>query len=201
MSDRTLGRLTARTVHLCVDMQRLFSSAGPWATPWMDRVLPLVAAIAARHPDRTVFTRFIPPQRPEEMPGMWRRYYERWREVTRERLDPAMLELMPALAALAPPAEIVDKRWYSAFAVPALVELLQRRDADGLILTGTETDVCVLATALGAVDHGYRVAIVEDAVCSSSDACHDALLTVYRQRFTEQIDILRTEDVLRRWEK
>ena len=200
MSDRTLGRLTARTVHLCVAMQLLFSSAGPWPTPWMDRVLPLAAAIAAHHPERTVFTRFIPPQRPEEMPGMWRRYYERWRDVTRERLDPALLELMPALAALVPPAEVVDKRWYSAFAVPALVELLQRRDADGLILTGTETDVCVLATALGAVDHGYRVAIVEDAVCSSSDACHDALLTVYRERFTEQIDILRTEDVLRRWE-
>jgi hypothetical protein len=28
--------LTPRTVHLCIDMQRIFSSDGPWATPWME---------------------------------------------------------------------------------------------------------------------------------------------------------------------
>ena len=37
--------LTRHTVHLCVDMQRLFSTEGPWPTPWMDRVLPVVTAI------------------------------------------------------------------------------------------------------------------------------------------------------------
>jgi nicotinamidase-related amidase len=44
----------------------------------MDRVLPVAAALANRHPERTVFTRFIPPERPDQMPGMWRRYYTRW---------------------------------------------------------------------------------------------------------------------------
>src|SRR3954451_22561624 len=39
-----------------------------------------------------VFTRFITPAKPEDMPGMWRRYYQRWRETTRERIDPAFLE-------------------------------------------------------------------------------------------------------------
>ena len=37
--------LTPRTVHLCVDMQRIFSAEGVWATPWMDRVLPVVAKV------------------------------------------------------------------------------------------------------------------------------------------------------------
>ena len=35
--------ITEKTVHLCIDMQRLFSDEGPWATPWMTRVLPVVA--------------------------------------------------------------------------------------------------------------------------------------------------------------
>jgi nicotinamidase-related amidase len=48
-----------------------------------------------------------------------------------------------------------------------------RRHTDMLILTGAETDVCVLSTALGAIDHGYRVIITEDGVCSSSDQGHD----------------------------
>ena len=63
----------------------------------MDRVLPVAAALANRHPERTVFTRFIPPERPGQMPGMWRRYYTRWRVATRECLDLRLLELMPPL--------------------------------------------------------------------------------------------------------
>jgi len=43
--------LTPRTVHLCVDMQRLFSRDGPWPTPWMDRVLPVVIDLAS-HPTK-----------------------------------------------------------------------------------------------------------------------------------------------------
>ena len=53
--------LTPRTVHLCIDMQRNFSPEGPRATPWMERVLPVVTEMAARFPGRTVFTRFFPP--------------------------------------------------------------------------------------------------------------------------------------------
>jgi hypothetical protein len=51
-------------------------------------MLPVVAGLASRHPERTVFTRFLPPQRPEQMPGKWQRYYRRWRSATRECLNP-----------------------------------------------------------------------------------------------------------------
>ena len=135
---------------MCVDMQRIFSAEGPWPTPWMDRVLPVAAALANRHPGRTVFTRFIPPERPDQMPGMWRRYYTRWRVATRERLDLRLLELMPTLAALCPPATVIDKTRYSALAEPKLAEHLRQREADALIVSGSETDVRVLATVLDA---------------------------------------------------
>jgi nicotinamidase-related amidase len=109
MGDQLLPLpLIERTVYLCVDMQRKFSAEGPWPTPWMDRVLPVVAALANRHPERTVFTRFIPPERPDQMPGMWRRYYRRWRVATRERLDLRLLEASAASGA-SPPATVIDK--------------------------------------------------------------------------------------------
>src|SRR5690349_6942926 len=107
--------LTSQTVHLCVDMQRLFSAEGPWPTPWMERVLPVIAELAERFPQRTVFTRFIPPGKADDMPGMWRQYYRRWSEATRERFDPALLELLPPLACFCPPATVIDKSRYSAF--------------------------------------------------------------------------------------
>ena len=190
---------TKRSVHLCVDMQRLFSSEGPWATPWMERVLPVIAALAERFPERTVFTRFIPPQRPADMPGMWRPYYEKWRETTREHLDARLLELMPPLARLVPPATVIDKTRYSAFTEPYLLTHLREREADALIVTGSETDVCVLATVLGAVDRGYRIILLRDAICSSSDAGHDAMLEVYERRYSLQIETADAETILAVW--
>jgi hypothetical protein len=139
----------------------------------MSCVLPVVSELAGRHHELTIFTRFIPPQRPSDMPGMWQRYYTRWKEATREHLNLELLELSPALANLCPPATVLDKTRYSAFSEPNLLEVLRTREADGLIVTGSETDVCVLATALDAVDLGYRVILVKG---------HDALMKMYHQR-------------------
>jgi nicotinamidase-related amidase len=58
-----------------------------------------------------------------------------------------------------------------------------------------------LATALGAVDFGFRVVIVEDALCSSLDAGHDALMTLYRNRFSEQIDLVTMDELKDLWQE
>ena len=191
--------LTPRSLHLCIDMQRLFAEGGVWPTPWMERVLPRVVALAERHPERTLFTRFIPPRRPEDRPGQWQAYYRRWREATLERLDPAQLALLPPLAALVPPAVVLDKPVYSAFAGRRLQALLRERRADALIVSGGETDVCVLASVLGAIDQGWRVVLATDAVCSSSDQGHDTLLALFGQRFSQQLATATVEQILAAW--
>ena len=119
---------------------------------------------------------------------------------TRERLDLQLLELMPPLAALCPPTTVIDKTRYSAFAEPRLIEHLRQREADALIVSGSETDVCVLATVLDAVDIGYRVIVVRDAICSSSDEGHDMLMRLYHTRYTEQIETADAATILARWE-
>jgi nicotinamidase-related amidase len=192
--------LTPRSVHLCIDMQRMFSSDGIWPTPWMVKVLPVVEEIAGRFPERTVFTRFIPPIRTGDMPGMWQRYYTRWIRATRERINPELLELLPSLSSFAPPAAVIDKSRYSAFAGSTLLRHLHDRKADALIITGSETDVCVLATVLAAVDIGFPVIVVEDAICSSSNTGHDALMTLYHQRYSEQIETASAETILSCWQ-
>jgi nicotinamidase-related amidase len=80
-----------------------------------------------------------------------------------------------------------------------LSALLKERHADGLVITGAETDVCVLATVLGAVDRGYRVIIVSDGVCSVSDEHHDSLLDLYRERFSQQIETADSEMLPSAW--
>jgi nicotinamidase-related amidase len=180
-------------------MQRIFAKGGVWETPWMERILPTIVDIVAHHPERTVFTRFITPASPEEAPGQWRPYFERWRVATRNAPGGAQLDLVPALARFAPPAAIVDKPAYSAFFRSRLGGLLLDRGIRTVIVSGAETDVCVLSTVLDAVNIGFRVVIVEDALCSSSDQGHDALMTMYRLRFSEQIDLVTAEALAEFW--
>jgi len=189
-----------RAVHLCVDMQRLFAPGGPWPTPWMPQVIPEVTAILARHAERTIFTRFIPPRRPGDLPGRWQAYYQEWREVTGERLDPALLRLVPPLESFAPPALVIDKPTYSAFHRTNLAAILRDRGTETLVVTGGETDICVLATVLDGIDAGYRIVLVTDALCSSSDTGHDALMALFGQRFTLQVEKTTTAALLAAWD-
>lgn len=186
-------------VHLCIDMQNIFAPGGLWETPWMEKVLPAIASIVSRHQHRTIFTRFITPQKPEDRPGQWQAYFRHWRQATRDHLPPSALDLVPALARYVPPARIVDKPAYSAFSNPQLSELLVEKSISSVVITGAETDVCVLSTVLSAVDLGFRVVIVEDALCSSSDIGHDALMTMYRTRFHGQVDLVTAEGLAEFW--
>jgi nicotinamidase-related amidase len=190
-----------RARHLCIDMQVLFSREGPWPAPWMERVLPVVLRLVECSPAQTIFTRFITPPHPDAMSGMWRTYYRKWPEVTREKIDPRILGLMPELCRFTPPAATFDKMVYSAFADGRLHAHLQPQGVDTVIITGSETDVCVLATVLAAVDHGYRVVLARDAVCSSSDEAHDASLALYRRRFDLQIEVADSGEILEAWRR
>jgi nicotinamidase-related amidase len=86
------------------------------------------------------------------------------------------------------------------FFEPDLPALLRRRGTESLVITGAETDVCVLAAVLDAVDFGYRVVLATDALCSSSDETHDALLTLYHRRFGQQIETASSETILACWD-
>src|SRR5438132_13472460 len=101
MGDQLLPLpLTERSVHLCVDMQRRFSTEGPWPTPWMDRVLPVVSGLGSRQPDDTVLIVCILPERSTDMPGMSQAYETGCNAATQQRSVPALFELRPRPPAL-----------------------------------------------------------------------------------------------------
>lgn len=184
-------------MHLCIDMQRLFAEQTPWHIPWMEKIMPQVEAIASRFTDRTVFTRFITPRTAEDVSGAWRDYYSKWPEMTRDGLADAMLDLVPPLAALVPPAVVLDKMVYSPWHDGRLHRFLSSRGICRLAISGGETDVCVMAAVLGAIDYGYEVAVISDAICSSADSTHEAGLELLSSRFSVQVEVVRAEEFLR----
>ena len=176
-----------------------FRARGPVGGPLDGNHSPAVEKLASRHADRTVFTRFVPPARAEDTYGSWQRYYRRWANVTLDQMDPGLVDLVPPLTRFVPPARMIDKRVYSPWMEGDLDRLLSQSRVRSLVVSGGETDVCVLATVLGAVDRGYRVIVATDAICSSADETHDALMQLYRSRFSEQIEMASVVEILDSW--
>ena len=189
------GPLGNSWIHLCVDMQRMFADDTEWHTPWLKRVLPNVVSIVELAPTRTVFTRFVPPKSPEDVRGAWHRYYRRWESMTQDRLAPDLIELVPPLSRFVPPAWIEDKVLMSAWH-GSLHARLQASGVTSIIVTGAETEVCVLASVMDAIDLGYRVVIVTDAVCSGADSTYDAMLEIYGSRFGMQVETVTTAELI-----
>jgi nicotinamidase-related amidase len=68
-----------------------------------------------------------------------------------------------------------------------------------VVVTGSETDICVLSTVMDAVDLGYRVIVVEDAICSSSDEGHERLVAHCHERLDQQVEIASSDAILAAW--
>jgi len=195
------GPIGAGAVHVAIDMQVVFAEHKEWGAAGTSGILPRIARIAGHRPERAVFTRFLPPASLQDLPGQWRAFYRRWPQVLAESGNTALFDLLPILKGFAPPAKVIDKRIYSAFESPAFEPALRELTADTLIFTGVETDVCVLATVIGAIDRGYRAILISDALASGSEAGHEAALASVYPRFDQQLELIDTETLLREWKK
>lgn len=193
------GPLGDGAVHFCVDMQQMFDAGTPWATGWLRNVLPQVVRLCEAHPERTIFTRFIPAASVDKAPGTWRRYYAKWDRMTLQNIDPQLLELLPELATFVPPAATLDKRTYSPWTRTELLPSLLSRKVDTIVVSGGETDICVLATVLGAIDAGFRVIVGVDALCSSVNETHDAIIEFFHERLREQIEAAEVAEIVEAW--
>ncbi|HVI91745.1 MAG TPA: cysteine hydrolase [Dongiaceae bacterium] len=199
MSAGLHSGIGANALHVVIDMQELFDSHPDWGVADLRRILPQVLRLAQAHPHHTAYTRFVPPRSPEEAAPSWQRYYRFWRNATLDRTGPQAVDLVPELAAL-PTAGVIDKGGYSAYSSPDFMLLLQRYSADTIIFSGVETDVCVWATVLAAIDHGLRVIIAKDAVTSGDLKAHEMVLQLAAERFSQQIELASIDEILAAWQ-
>ena len=81
-------------------------------------------------------------------------------------LGPTVAELQPWLQDATVDVEKIEKIHFGACGEPGFVAGLQARQRPQIVITGMETHVCVLQTALGLLAAGFSVALVADAASS-----------------------------------
>jgi nicotinamidase-related amidase len=94
---------------------------------------------------------------------------------------------------------VIRKRWYDGFAGSDLDGVLRARDVRSVVLTGTMTDICVLATVVGAFNREYRITVVEDAVATVWLEIQRATLDIIGRAFGRVVSSKEVRDTIAAW--
>jgi len=76
-------------------------------------------------------------------------------------------ELDPRL--VIPPSEVVVKRRGDSFMKTGLDQMLEEHQVGKLVMVGLDAAGCVRSTALAALNRGYEITLIEDAVIASKE--------------------------------
>ena len=99
-----------------------------------------------------------------------------------------LVEIDPELAVQAGEPVIV-KKYPSAFFETALEQILRRQNVDTLILAGCTTSVCVRATALDAMQRGFRTVLAAEAVGEFDASLHALHLADLDSRYADVVPV------------
>jgi nicotinamidase-related amidase len=110
----------------------------------------------------------------------------------------ASARTVPALAPR-PEEAVIRKRWYDGFAGTDLDGTLRARGVTSLVVTGTMTDICVLATVVGAVNREYRVTVVADGVATLWPEIQRATLDIVGRAFGRVVQSEQVLQTLAEW--
>jgi nicotinamidase-related amidase len=94
---------------------------------------------------------------------------------------------------------VVRKRGYDAFAGTPLDGALRARNVTSLVVAGTMTDICVLATVIGAFHREYRVTVVEDGVSTLWPEIQRAALDIIGRAYGRIATTKETSDQISSW--
>jgi nicotinamidase-related amidase len=92
---------------------------------------------------------------------------------------------------------LLVKKYASCFFGTDLLSRLNNMRADTLIITGCTTSGCVRATAVDAVQNGFRPMVVREAVGDRSQAAHDQSLFDLNAKYADVVSLDETLQYMR----
>lgn len=144
---------------LIVDMQRDFMPGGALPVPKGDQIIPIINA-KMDHFQHIVASKDWHPKEHISFQGTWPPHciQETSGAMFAEGLKNDRIEKVVYKGIH------IDKDAYSAFSGTDLHEHLQGLKVNELYVVGVATDVCVLHTVLDALELGYKVSVIKEAV-------------------------------------
>lgn len=192
----------ARTAHVVVDLQNGFMAPGqPAEVPLAREIVPNVNRISRTLREAGGLVIYIQNTIDETAKRAWSNWFTYMSgEGRKEAMEAAFADgshghsLWPDLEVL--PTDLkVKKNRFGAF-VPGSSDLhaiLQARNIDTLIITGTATNVCCESTARDAMMLNYKVIFVSDGTATYNDDEHNATLGIMLAMFA---DVMSTDEVV-----
>jgi maleamate amidohydrolase len=103
-----------------------------------------------------------------------------------------LADIVPELAP-GPDDVVLIKQYASSFFGTSLAAMLTARSVDTLVITGCSTSGCVRATAVDAMQHGFRPIVPRECVGDRHDGPHEANLFDINAKYG---DVVALKDVL-----
>lgn len=186
-----------RSAHIIVDLQNGFMAPGQVAEIGTAReIVPNVNRISAALRAAGGLVVYIQNTFDPIAVSTWPTFFEHFctperRQRMIETFSPGAFghAIWPELEVL--PEDLkVPKRRFGAFAPGAsdLHAILQERNIDTLIITGTATQVCCESTARDAMMLNYKVFFIADGNATFNDDEHNATLSAMAHAFCDVID-------------
>ena len=198
MLDLKLKFKKENTALIIVDMQNDFVREGApmEVSDARGTIAPISELInmARKNKMPVIFTKFVAgPKRtllwnwssaiPENC-SCFRNYKRSYKDIAGER------ECADVIDELYPLAEdyVIEKYGYSAFRNTNLIDILRANDCDGIIVTGTVTQICVGDTVHDAFHEGLKVIVASDCVSSFSELQQKATIENFKQKYGDVTD-------------
>ena len=209
--EAALKLAPATTALLVVDMQRAFLDPGEaMEVPAARDIIPQIQSLLALFRSQglpVVYTEFtyaetlpllighLHPEHRRAPAGTSRGF---GRPSSSCLLGEANVHVVPELAPH-PGELVVTKHYYDGFNGTPLDHALRARGMTHLVLTGTMTDICVLATVVGGMNREYRMTVVEDATATLSPEIQHAALDVIRRAYARVLTAKQVAEEMARW--
>lgn len=169
---------------LVIDMMRAFTDKDLALGTNLNEIIPPINTLleSAHKNDVPVYFTVIEYSDPTlSDAGIW---YRKMEGLDTLRAGTPAVEIDPQLE-ISPDDDIILKKYASAFFGTDLVSRLNSIRVDTLILTGCTTSGCVRATAVDAVQYGYRPIIVADAVSDRLVEAHKQSLFDLQMKYAD----------------
>ncbi|WP_326834294.1 isochorismatase family protein [Amycolatopsis rhabdoformis] len=93
---------------------------------------------------------------------------------------------------------VVTKQYASAFFGTSLASTLVTSGVDTLVVAGVSTSGCVRASAMDALNHGFRPKVVRQACADRTQAVHETNLVDLDAKYADVVDLAEAVESLRK---